>query len=109
MRGPDRPAEGLDFIDEAIEISGGAGPLPPLFYAMKGDLLLRRRGEPWFQHAFDQAAELGARIAAAARGDRAVPVAATRARQAELLRATYATFTEGFATPDLIEAKELLG
>ena len=26
----------------------------------------------------------------------------------ELLRATYETFTEGFTTPDLIEAKELL-
>ena len=44
-----RPAEGLDFIDEAIELSGGAGPLPPLFFAMKGDLLLdgrRRRVVP---------------------------------------------------------------
>jgi hypothetical protein len=26
----------------------------------------------------------------------------------ELLSATYATFTEGFDTPDLIEAKDLL-
>jgi hypothetical protein len=29
-------------------------------------------------------------------------------RGVELLRATYETFTEGFETPDLIEAKELL-
>jgi predicted ATPase len=31
-----RPVEGLDFIDQAIEISGGAGTLPPLFFSMKG-------------------------------------------------------------------------
>jgi predicted ATPase len=30
-------------------------------------------------------------------------------RGTELLRAAYETFTEGFTTRDLIEAKELLG
>ncbi len=58
----------------------GPGPLPPLFFSMKGDLLLRppgagcgRRGA-CFQQGYDVAAELGVRSGAAARRDRPVPV-----------------------------------
>ena len=64
---PSRKAdEGLAFIDEAIEIAGTGGPLPTVFYGMKGDLLLPSRAsrdgaEACYQHAFDTAAELGAR------------------------------------------------
>jgi tetratricopeptide (TPR) repeat protein len=107
-----RPAEGLDFIEEAIEISSGAGTMPPLFFALKGELLLampeRGDGAEWFRRGFDQAAELGARmpqLRAAVGMYRAQPTERSR----ELLRGVRATFTEGFTTADLIEAGELLG
>ena len=89
-----------------------AGRSPPdLFFAMKGELLLR-------QPDVATAAETGsdgvstrrpswARDAAAARGGRAVPGAATEENR-ELLRAIHATFTEGFATPDLADATAVL-
>jgi predicted ATPase/class 3 adenylate cyclase len=112
-----RPVEGLDFIDQAIELSGGAGTLPPLLYAMKGELLLgvpeADAGEAvrWFQRGYDDAAEQRARLpqlraavglCRVQRGRGSGEVAR------ELLRATYAEFTEGFATPDLIQAATLL-
>jgi hypothetical protein len=110
-----RIAEGLDFIEQAIEISGGAGTLPPLLYVMKGDLLLAggdaAGAESWYRRGFDHAAEVGTRTP----GLRAA-VGMYRAQQEqgggdvarELLRTTYAEFTEGFATPDLTEAAALL-
>jgi predicted ATPase len=106
-----RPAEGLEFIDQAIEISGGGGTFPPIFFAMKGELLLelpeRGDGAEWFRRGFDQAAELGARmpqLRAATGLCRAQPTEENR----ELLRSVHATFTEGFATPDLTAAAALL-
>lgn len=106
-----RPVEGLEFIDQALGISGDAGILPPLFHAMKGDLLLAlpERGDAaeWFRRGFDAAAEVGARmpqLRAAVGLCRALPTEENR----ELLREVHATFTEGFDTPDLREAAELL-
>jgi predicted ATPase/class 3 adenylate cyclase len=106
-----RPADGLDFIEQAIEISGGAGTLPPLFFSMKGELLLampeRGDGAEWFRRGFDQAAELGARmpqLRAAVGLCRAQPTERSR----ELLRRVYATFTEGFTTRDMTDAASLL-
>jgi predicted ATPase/class 3 adenylate cyclase len=112
-----RRAEALAFIDEAIEVSGGAGSLPPLFYAMKGDVLLAGPGEDgaaaetWFRKGFDQAAELGVRslqLRAAVGLCRAQRERGDGKEATELLRATYATFTEGFESLDLVEARELL-
>ena len=107
-----RPAEALDFIDGAIEVSGGAGTLPPLFYAMKGEVLLAlpegdsAAAETWFQRAFDDAAELGARMPQLRA---AIGLCRVRPEHGkELLRATHATFTEGFTTPDLVEAAGIL-
>ena len=107
-----RPAEGLEFIDQSLGISGDAGILPPLFFAMKGDLLLAlpERGDAAesFRRGFDGAAEAGARmpqLRAAVGLCRAQPTEESTA----LLRAVYETFTEGFTTPDLTEAQELLG
>ncbi|HZO58826.1 MAG TPA: adenylate/guanylate cyclase domain-containing protein [Solirubrobacterales bacterium] len=106
-----QPREGLGFIDEAIEISGGEGTLPPLFFVTKGDLLLalpdRGDGAEWFRRGVDQAAELGAgmpQLRAAVGLCRAQPTAENR----ELLRGIQATFTEGFATPDLAAAAAVL-
>jgi predicted ATPase len=103
-----RPAEGLDYIDQAIEVSGGAGILPTLFFAMKGDLLLalpkRDGAEECFRRAFDQAGELGARSPQL----RAAIGLCRLDGEMEPLRSVYETFTEGFTTPDLVEARALL-
>ena len=72
---------------------------------MKGGLV--EDGAEWFRRGVDYATELGAgmpRLRAAVGLCRAQPTDESRA----LLRAAYDTFTEGFTTPDLIEAQELL-
>jgi predicted ATPase len=114
-----RPAEGLGLIDEAIEIAGqGSGlTLLPEFYLLKGDLLLvlpEANGdgaESWFLRAFDVADGLDARMPQL----RAAIGLCHSQRQrgdaengSERLSAIYASFTEGFATRDLIEAGDLL-
>jgi predicted ATPase/class 3 adenylate cyclase len=106
-----RPAEGLEMIDQAIELSGG----DPLAFVMKGDLLMIQDdaagAESWFRRAFDEAAEAGTRMPQlrAAVGLFRLERARREADgAAELLRSTYADFTEGFETPDLIEANALL-
>lgn len=114
-----RPAEGLGAIDEAMEIvDGGSGlTLLPEFYRLKGDLLLglpEANGdgaEHWLMRAFDVARELDARMP-----QLRAAIALCRSRReggqaengSELLSATYATFTEGFTTRDLVEADHLL-
>jgi predicted ATPase/class 3 adenylate cyclase len=114
-----RPAEGVGLIEEAIEIAGqGSGlTLLPEFHRQKGELLLAlpdangEGAEPWFQRAFDVAGELGARMPQlrAAIGLCRSQRAGGRAEHGSgMLSAIHATFTEGFATRDLIEAGELL-
>jgi predicted ATPase/class 3 adenylate cyclase len=114
-----RPADGLGMIDEAIEIAdqGSGLTLLPEFYSLKGSLLAAlpeangSGAEHWFLRAFNDAQQLDARLpqlraaiglcrAQGERGD------AQHAR--ELLSAVHATFTEGFAIPDLVDAGELL-
>jgi predicted ATPase len=115
----ERPAEGLGLIDEAIGIAASTSGLTllPEFYSMKGGLLLLvpeldvAEAEGAYRRAFDAASEIDGRMmqlraaiglcrSQAEHGD------AEPAR--ELVRALGATFTEGFATPDLIEAEELV-
>jgi predicted ATPase/class 3 adenylate cyclase len=114
-----RPAEGLGLIEEAIEIAdqGSGLTLVPEFYVLRGDLLLllpEENGagaEAWFQRAFDIAQELDARMTQLRA---AIGLCRTQQKQgdsengARLLSAVYETFTEGFMTPDLIDARELL-
>jgi adenylate cyclase len=102
----DRTAEGLDFIDQALAISGETGTLPPLFLAMKGELL-GSDGAGWFRRGLDEAVAVGARslqLRAAVGLYRVQPTDEHK----ELLRTAYATFSEGFETPDLRVARELL-
>jgi hypothetical protein len=114
-----RPAEGLDLIEEALEIAGqGSGlTLLPEFYVLKGDLLLLLPesdgsvAESWFQRAFDVARELDARmpqLRAAIGLYRAQREPGGMERARGLLSGVHATFTEGFTTPDLIDARNLL-
>jgi len=64
-----------------------------------------------YQQAFEAAGEIDARmmrLRAAIGLCRLQRKRGDAQRGSELLRAVYASFTEGFTTPDLIEAKELL-
>jgi hypothetical protein len=112
-----RPADGLGFIEEAIVIAGSGMPLLPEFYLLKGDLLLALSdangdsADPWFQKAFDAAQRLDARMSqlrAAIRLCRLWRDQGNEEQGGRVLRAIYETFTEGFATLDLIEARTLL-
>jgi predicted ATPase/class 3 adenylate cyclase len=114
-----RPGEGLSLVEKAIEIADATAGLTlvPELYLLKGDLLLALRSasgndgaDAWFLRAFDVARKLDARMPqlraaiglCRARRDGGDTDAASR-----VLRATYATFTEGFTLPDLLEAVEL--
>lgn len=113
-----RPAEGLGLIEEALEIAdlGSGLTLLPEFYSLKGDLLLLheangRDAEPWFQRAFDAAGNLDAKmmqLRAAIGLCRSQRERGQAQHGRELLSAVYATFTEGFTAPDLVDAANLL-
>jgi predicted ATPase/class 3 adenylate cyclase len=110
-----RPTDGLPLIDEAIEMTGEDNLLYPEFALLKGDLLLALAdadgAEPWFQSAFAAAADLGARmpqLRAATRLTRFGRGAGKRAEGADVLLGVYETFTDGFDTPDLVEARAVL-
>jgi predicted ATPase/class 3 adenylate cyclase len=114
-----RAADALALIDEALEIAGrGAGmTLLPEFQLLKGDLLLALPGVggdnpgPWFQRAFDIAQGVDARMSqlrAAVRLCRLSQGQDDEEQGARVLRAVYDTFTEGFTTVDLTEARVLL-
>jgi predicted ATPase/class 3 adenylate cyclase len=112
-----RPKEALEVMDQVLELYAGAPPnvLYPDAPLLKGDLLLMVSGpeaaEPWFQHAFDVADEVGARLPqlrAATRLTQLWRAAGVRAGGIDILRRVYDTFTEGFDTPDLAEARGIL-
>lgn len=111
-----RPADGLDAIDQAIEMFGGrANVLYPELPVIKGDLLLDMSGaeaaEPWFQNAFDVGAKVEARMSqlrAATRLTRLRRAARKQPDGSDVLRTIYDTFTEGWDTVDLVEARALL-
>ena len=121
-----RPDEGLGLLEEAAgliaetlkhagEVSGTT--LLPEFHLLKGNLLLflddanGGDAEPWLLGAFEAARELDARLPQL-RAAIALCRAQARRGDAEhgrgLLSTTYATFTEGFRTADLIDAQALL-
>jgi predicted ATPase/class 3 adenylate cyclase len=111
-----RPAEGLSLIEEALEVAGPGMPLLPEFYLLKGDLLLglpssRESAGLWFRQAFDRAQVLDARmpqLRAAVRLCRLSHDQSDGGQDARALRDVYEAFTEGFTTPDLMEANDLL-
>jgi hypothetical protein len=113
-----RAAEGLDLIDEALEIAArDAGKtLLPEFHLLKGDLLSagpegRAAAEPCYRRAFEVARELDARMSQLRAATRLCRLASDQPDAEEgrrLLSAVHETFTEGSTTTDLIEAEELL-
>jgi predicted ATPase/class 3 adenylate cyclase len=110
-----RPADGLELINEAIAMTGEGNILYPEFALLKGDLLLALAdadgAEHWFQSAFDVAGDLGVRMSklrAATRLSRLWRAAGKRPDGTDELRGVYETFTEGFDTLDLLEARAVL-
>lgn len=111
------PMEGLAGIEEALEIVGSQAALSPLFLVAKGDLLLDHSAnnasdaETWYRHGLVRARELDARmlqLRAAMGLCRAVRSPASAEEARNTLAAVVSTFTEGFTTPDLREAMDLL-
>ena len=117
-----RPADGLRTLDAAIDmmrVGPGTTVLPEL-YLLKGDLLAalsaddgsgRSGAERWYRLAFDRAGELNARMSRLRAATRLCRLWRDRAEadpDVDMLDIVYATFTEGFATADLLEARDLL-
>ena len=109
-----RPEEGLPLVGEAIEMTGGNDLLSPAFVVLKGDLLVALGdagdAEPLFRTAFEVAGSLGLRtpqLQAATRLTR-LQRAAGKEPETDVLRAVYLTFSDGFDTRDLAEARAVL-
>ncbi len=110
-----RPADGLDLIDEALELNGENNITYPEFALLKGDLLLGLHdvdgAARWFRSGHEVAAAFGLRmpqLRASARLTRISGTAYERRDRAEELREIYSTFTEGFDALDLVEARAVL-
>ncbi len=117
-----RPAEAMGPMDKAIEFmsAGGGATLLPEFHVLKGDILAalepRQDGgpsvaEPWYQRAFDRAAELNARTAWLRAATRLARLRLAEGRPelaSDTLGPVLASITEGFATADVQDAKALL-
>jgi hypothetical protein len=103
-------------VDEALAIGGPDSVPAPLMHVVRGDLSLLgpepdvAAAQASFEHAYALAERFGARMPQLRAAVRLCRVAtdADRGPRLEVLRAVHATFTEGFATPDLLEAAELL-
>jgi predicted ATPase/class 3 adenylate cyclase len=111
-----RPGPALVLLAEAEAAGVSDSAEASLFHILHGDLSLLGPAPDVavatasFDRAFVMAERYNARmpqLRAAARLSR-VADESDRGERLEKLRSVYATFTEGFATPDLIEAAELL-
>jgi predicted ATPase/class 3 adenylate cyclase len=107
-----QPAGGLELVDEAVAITGDDHIQFPDFALLKGDLLLALAdasgAESRFRSAFEIAESLGLRmpqLRAATRLTRLRRAARKRPDGSDVLRDVFETFTEGFETPDLVEAR----
>jgi hypothetical protein len=103
-------------IEEAIEIAGATAGLTllPEISSLKGRLLLllaeadETGAERSYQRAFEGAGEIDARMMQLRAAIGLCTPQLKRDGAQDQLRAVYATFTEGFTTPDLIQAQEVL-
>jgi predicted ATPase/class 3 adenylate cyclase len=109
-------AEGLILIDDALELAGsGDTTVTAELFLLKGDLLAAAGAADadaahWFQRAFDGAGSGGVRMTQLRAALRLCRLWRNQGRDDadRLLRGVYDTFTEGFATADLTEARDLL-
>jgi predicted ATPase len=110
-----RPADGLDLVDESIELSGEDNIAYPEFALLKGDLLLavgdEDAAERCFRSGLRVATRFGLRMPQLHAGVRLTRLERGSGKQgdgAAVLQEVYATFTEGLDTPDLEEARATL-
>jgi tetratricopeptide (TPR) repeat protein len=108
-------AEGLLLIDEALELAThGDTSMVPELGLIKADLLTADddvdAAAQWCQRAFDLAGSGGVRMTQLRAALRLCRLWRSQGRNDadRLLRSVYDTFTEGFATPDMAEARDLL-
>jgi predicted ATPase/class 3 adenylate cyclase len=114
-----RPAEGLERIDEALEVVAGL-PEPQLLSSelllLKGTLLLARsndtaEAEVWFERAVQRADQLEAPMLQLRASSALARLWGAQGRTEPartLLTTAYARLTEGFTTVDVADAKRLL-
>jgi predicted ATPase len=110
-------SEGLNLLERALDIarSGAKYQFPELLRA-KGDLLLRLNrhddaAENWLRQALMEARDEGTKSLELRAALSLARLYRTQQREREArdgLSPIYAWFTEGFATRDLVEAKDLL-
>ncbi len=115
-----KPEQGLAYLDEvmAIPAQGYGKVLTVDALRTKGDLLLalqpgnEPKAELWYLLALETAQEFSAtmlELRSALSLARLWQNTENREQGRQLLGKAYAKFTEGFETPDLIEARQLLG
>ena len=110
-----RSVEGMETVDTALEITGENDMLSTSLALLKGDMLAAlsdldgARG--WYRKSLEVAHAWGARmpqLQAATRLVRLGPGGEDGQDGTETLRSIYDTFTEGFGTHDLLDARSLL-
>jgi tetratricopeptide (TPR) repeat protein len=112
----DRPGDGIDAVDQAIDLMQGRDNIMyPELPLLKGDLLVAASdidgAESCYRHVLDVAEQVDARMSqlrAAIRLTRLRRASGESPDGSEVLRSAYHAFTEGFATVDLVEARALL-
>jgi len=111
-----RPAEGLEVIDRAIELGGKENILFPEFALLKGDLLLALQdtegAKHWYRSGLESAIGFGfgmPQLHAGVRLTRLSRESGTEEDGIDVLYDAYGRFTEGFDSPDLVEARAVLG
>jgi tetratricopeptide (TPR) repeat protein len=108
---------GFALIDEALAVEGQDTIDSAIFHVVRGDLSLLDPGRDpaaatsSYEKAYAVASRFGEPMPQLRAAVRLCRIADddNRAARLETLRAVHATFTEGHATPDLVEAAELLG
>jgi len=114
-----RPDEGLKLLDDAFDIIGetSGNPLSSELCRLKGDLLLlhssgnQSEAELWFHKALENARVRRTKmleLRAAMSLSRLWRERGHGKHGQQLIQGIYETFTEGFASVDLLEAKALL-
>ena len=107
----------MALIDEALEIGGPDDMTGQLFHVVRGDLALLgpARDVASATASYERAIEMAVRFETPLPRLRAavrlcsIATDAERPERIEAVRAVLATLTEGFTTPDLVEAAALLG
>jgi hypothetical protein len=110
------PGPGFTLADEALAVGGSDTVPSPLVHILRGDLSLLgpepdvATATASYEQAYVVAEGFNARMPQLRAATRLARIATdtNRGSSIERLRAIHATFTEGFAAPDLVEAAELL-